>query len=567
MGDSFIIAVDFGTAYSGYAFNITSRDKELEPTVKYWGKEYGRETPKTPTCILFDKDKQFISFGFEAKETYVSRMGTEAKDNLFFESFKMSLYKRKLSLDMKIKAMNGKEMKALQVFTEALKFLKEDALKYIAQHTAGKQFTASDFTWVLTVPAIWDNSAKEFMREAATQAGIVTKEKEDKLIIALEPEAASVYCKKLPSDGFIAENLGNLKLDQSPGTQYIVVDCGGGTIDITVHEVLEGGNLKELNKASGNDLGGQTVDRKFKEFLQEIFTGVWHDYEKKFPSEVQKIMYDFTLFKRHEDDVEIPCPFNLGRMAEKKKKIEKYFKKVQGATWDEGVIKISKEKLREFFEESLQGITQSITEVFQKQFKIKYILLVGGYADSEILPNHITDAFIDDCKILCPFKPQEAIVKGAVEFGRNKGVVASRKNPFTYGLGISQRFDKFRHRDDKKYTNKDGVWCRDIFMKLVDVGEDVRWNETREHILYPVEAAEKAMSFSFYRTKKKHVTYIDESDTEEIGSLVVESPDTTFGLDREIRLKIKFGFTEMTATGTDRESGSTQTIKLNFMRK
>ncbi|XP_043988304.1 heat shock 70 kDa protein 12A-like [Gambusia affinis] len=567
MGDSFIIAIDFGTAYSGYAFSITPRNQKTEPCVRYWGEKSARETSKTPTCILFDKYKQFISFGYEAKEAYVSRMGADTKDNLFFESFKMSLYKRKLNLDMKIKATNGKEMKALQVFAEALKCLKEDALSYIAQHTAGKKFTASDFTWVLTVPAIWDHSAKEFMREAATQAGIVTKGKEDKLIIALEPEAASVYCKKLPSDGFIAENLGNVKLDQSPGTQYVVVDCGGGTIDITVHEVLEGGNLKELHKASGNDLGGQTVDRKFKQFLQEIFTGVWDDYEKKFPNEVQKIMYDFTIFKKHLDDVEISCPFNLGKMAERKKKIEKYFKKVQGATWDEGSIKISKEKLRVFFEESLLGISQSIRDIFKKTSKIKYILLVGGYAESEILRHHITDEFAEDCIILCPFRPQEVIMKGAVEFGRNQGVVASRKNPFTYGVGISQKFDKFRHKEDKKYTNKDGVWCGDIFMKLVDVGEDVRWNETREHTLYPVEAAQKAMSFSFYRTKKKNVAYIDEPDTEEIGSFIVESPDTTLGLNREIRLKIKFGFTEMTATGTDRESGSSQTIRINFMRK
>ncbi|XP_027877864.1 heat shock 70 kDa protein 12A-like [Xiphophorus couchianus] len=437
MGDSFIIAIDFGTAYSGYAFNITPRNQKTEPCVRHF-------------CCF--------------------------------------------------------------------------------------------------------------------KAGIVTKGKEDKLVIALEPEAASVYCKKLPSDGFIAENLGDGKLDQSPGTQYIVVDCGGGTIDITFHEVLEEGNLKELHKASGNDLGGQTVDRKFKQFLQEIFTGVWDDYEKKFPNEAQKIMYDFTLFKKHEDDVEIPCPFNLGKLAEKKKKIEKYFKKVHGATWEDGSIKISKEKLREFFEESLQGITRCLREILEKDFKIKYILLVGGYADSKILRNHITDEFGDDYIILCPFRPQEVIMKGAVEFGRNKGVVASRKNPFTYGVGIFQRFDKFRHREDKKFTNKDGVWCRDIFMKLVDVGEDVRWNETREHTLYPVEAAQKAMSFSFYRTKKKHVAYIDEPDTEEIGSFIVESPDTTLGLNREIRLKIKFGFTEMTATGTDRESGSSQTIRINFMR-
>ncbi|MEQ2163526.1 hypothetical protein GOODEAATRI_031154, partial [Goodea atripinnis] len=132
----------------------------------------------------------------------------------------------KLHQDLKIKSANGQEMKALKVFSESLRFLKDDALNTINSNAAGMKFNASDFTWVLTVPAIWDVSAKQFMREAATQAGIVTEKTEDKLVIALEPEAASVWCKKLPSDGFISENHSRNSLDQSPGTQYIVVDCG-----------------------------------------------------------------------------------------------------------------------------------------------------------------------------------------------------------------------------------------------------------------------------------------------------------------------------------------------------
>lgn len=68
-----------------------------------------------------------------------------------------------------IPAANGKSMNALKVFTAALHYLKEDALKTISVHTSGIQYVASDFTWVLTVPAIWDVSAKQFMREAATE--------------------------------------------------------------------------------------------------------------------------------------------------------------------------------------------------------------------------------------------------------------------------------------------------------------------------------------------------------------------------------------------------------------
>ncbi|MEQ2301034.1 hypothetical protein AMECASPLE_031862 [Ameca splendens] len=567
MSDSFIIAIDFGTTYSGYAFSITDSEEETDPRLKYWGEEVGLETSKTPTCILFDKDEQFVSFGYEAKESYILKKSEEARNMLFFDCFKMSLYGKKLNMDLKITAANGRSMNALKVFTEALRFLKDDALKTISNMT-GKKFIVSDFTWVLTVPAIWDPSAKQFMREAATEAGIVTKGAEHKLVIALEPEAASVFCKKLPAEGFIAENRGEIKLSESPGTRYIVVDCGGGTIDITVHEVLEGGALKELHKASGNNLGGQTVDSKFKEFLREIFCdGVWDEYERNYPSEVQKMMYDFTLFKKQDDDADIDCPFNLGKIAQKKKDIEKFFEGVKGASWDEGSIVISKQKLSVFFAESLKGITDSLKGIFSKGLNINYILLVGGYAESQILQKHITDEFIDNCKVLCPFRPQEAIMKGAVQFGRNPAVLASRKSAFTYGVRVAERFDVLKHRADKKFTNEEGEWCNDIFMTLVKADDDVGWDEIKTEILNPIESEQTVVNFTFYQTERNHVTYVDEEGVEKIGSFNVESPDTTLGLNREIELKIKFGSTEMTATATDKETGSPQTVKLDFMTK
>uniref|UniRef100_A0A3Q4HV26 Heat shock protein family A (Hsp70) member 12A.2 n=1 Tax=Neolamprologus brichardi TaxID=32507 RepID=A0A3Q4HV26_NEOBR len=543
MGDPFVIAIDFGTAFSGYAFSMTTRQADSDPHLKYWGEEFGAQTPKTPTCILFDE----LEF--------------------FFDCFKMCLY-GKVRFDLTIQAANGKPMTALKVFTETLRYLKDDALRTIAENTAGRKFIASDFTWVPTVPAIWDPSAKQFMREAATQAGIVPEGKEDSLVIALEPEAASVWCRKLPADGFIAENHGNITLEKTPGTQYIVVDCGGGTIDITVHEVLDGGALKELHKASGNDLGGQSVDGKFKEFLREIFShGVWDEYERRFPSEVQKIMYEFTLFKRKDDDVEMSCSFNLGKLAQKKKEIEKFFESVRGASWDEGAIKISKERLRSFFAESLKGITESLREILKKHLHIEYILLVGGYAESPILRQHVIDQFGDQCKVLCPCKPQEAIVMGAVEFGRNPAVVASRKSAFTYGFAVAEKFDPSKHREDKKFISTGGVWCEDIFEKLVDVDEDVGWDESRKHVLSPTRPDQTEVTLTFYCTESENPEYVSDEGVKLIGFFAVSMPDTTRGRNHFIELKIKFGFTEMTATATDIDSGLEQSIKLDFMTK
>ncbi|XP_007542601.2 heat shock 70 kDa protein 12A-like [Poecilia formosa] len=491
--------------------------------------------------------------------------GEEAKRHYFFGEFKMALYGKDLNKDLKIKATNNKEMTALKVFTESLRFLKDDALRTIGSTTSGVPFKASDFTWVLTVPAIWNPSAKQFMREAATQAGIITEGDDDNLVIALEPEAASVWCKKLPADGFITKNHSRDSLDQTPGTQYIIVDCGGGTIDITVHKVLGGGVLKELHKASGNNMGGQTVDRKFKEFLREIFTdGVWDEYEEKYPSEVQKMMYDFTCLKKVDEDIQITCSFNLGKLAQKKKDIETFFESIEGASWNEGVIKISKKKLRSFFDESLQGITQSLREILKEDLDIRYILLVGGFAESQILRQHINKEFGEEYKILCPVRPQEVILKGAVEFGRNPKIVAFRKTRFTYGVAVLRRFDEFEHKQEKKLTADGKEWCQDIFKILLEEGEDVGWDETREHLLNAVDPQQKEMSVRLFKTERKNPRYVDDWGVEEVGSFTVKLCDPERNKERKVKVELKFGSTEITATGTDLSTGEKRSLKFEF---
>lgn len=309
------------------------------------------------------------------------------------------------------------------------------------------------------------------------------------------------------------------------------------------------------------------MDRKFKQFLREIFCrGVWDEYEINYPSEVQKMLYDFSVLKRKDEDVLITCPFNLGTLAQQITNVEKFFESVEGASWNDGSFKISKGKLRSFFDHSLNGIRKSLSEILKKDLNISYILLVGGYAESQILRQHIINHF-GKYQVLCPFRAQEAIVKGAVMFGRNPAVVASRKSAFTYGFAINERFDQAKHREDKKFINKEGEWCRDIFRKLVQIDEDVGWNETRQHNLYPIEADQKRMRFTFYRTERENSTYVDEWGLDNIGQFVVNMPDITRGMNRRVRLEVKFGFTEITATATDIDSGSVESIELDFMTK
>ncbi|XP_023192926.1 heat shock 70 kDa protein 12B-like isoform X2 [Xiphophorus maculatus] len=459
--DSLIIAIDFGSGFSGYAFNVKPREEGGETQIKRWSNGLGLDTPKTPTCILFDEHGEFMKFGYEAKTAFNNMRGEETKKHYFFEDFKwnvlnMRYWRQRTFTD------NNNWMLTLEVFTEVLRFLKDDALKTIRSQPEGGKFTASEFTWVLTVPDILKDSTKELIIKSAALAGLVTDDTKSKVMVVLESEAALTWCLKLQPDGFITQNHSRDSQDQPAGAaepdtscndpagsqeavqftvepeetkvlletqrdgkRYLVVDCGAYS-HFTVHEVLEGGAMKKLHNDSRYYLGGRNVDEKFKQFLREIFSyEVWREYEEKFPKEVQKMMYDFTRLKHLGEDIQISCPGNLVMLAQKKKEIKTFFDSVEGASWDDGSIRISREKLKSFYDKSLQGITGKLREILNKDFNIGYIVLVGGFAESQILHQNITDQFGPQYKVLCPLRPQEAILKGAVELGRNPKLVES----------------------------------------------------------------------------------------------------------------------------------------------
>lgn len=64
----------------------------------------------------------------------------------------------------------GKQAKAIKVFAHAIRYLKDHMLNTLEQRGAG--IKAKDINWVLTVPAIWEDPAKQFMREAAEEVNM-----------------------------------------------------------------------------------------------------------------------------------------------------------------------------------------------------------------------------------------------------------------------------------------------------------------------------------------------------------------------------------------------------------
>lgn len=344
----------------------------------------------------------------------------------------------------------------------------------------------------------------------------------------------------------------------------------GGTIDITVHEVLDNGNLKELHAASGNDMGGESVDKQVISFLKDIFSEeIFETFQKNHPSDALKLKYEISFIKSYQDIVRLSCPFTLLKLFQKYESIESYFEGVPGADWDDGAILIKKKLLESFFDESFSSIEYTIKHILKKtELSIEYMMIVGGYAECQILRNFMKKKFGSRHKVLCPSEPQAVVLKGAILYGKNPSVVKSRISVLTYGVCVANCFDETKHRGKKKYTNKDGKeFCSVCFQQLVSKGESIEYNEVRTFIHCPLERQQTSMTYTFHSTLRQNVMFVDDSGVKEIGCLSVNMPDTKRDMDRRVRLEIQFGSTEMKATATDLDSSEKNTIKIDFMNK
>ena len=95
-----VAALDFGTTFSGYAFSMR-HEFEAEPLkihCNIWdGGARALSSIKTPTCLLLDKEKKFVAFGYEAENQYADLvMDNEHDDYYFFHRFKMNLHSSKV---------------------------------------------------------------------------------------------------------------------------------------------------------------------------------------------------------------------------------------------------------------------------------------------------------------------------------------------------------------------------------------------------------------------------------------------------------------------------------------
>ncbi|XP_012946684.1 heat shock 70 kDa protein 12A [Aplysia californica] len=570
-----VAAIDFGTTFSGYAYSFASNKAAIHVN-KNWGQTQGFLLHKTPTCLLLKSDGQFEAFGFEAVSKYNELSEEEACTYYYFDRFKMKLYNNKeLTSDISITDANGKSQLAVDVFANSLTFMKKHLLRAIGTHL-GYDPHPDTVRWVLTVPAIWDENAKQFMREAAHKGGLIEKPNSEQLVIALEPEAASLHCRNLPATDFVGyKDSGSATPSFEPGTKYLVVDAGGGTIDVVAHKIRKDGRIRELFRATGGAWGGTVIDRQFQNLLESIFGKEFIEtFQKEYPKDFVELLQDFEIKKRGEcDSIRVSLPYNFCNFKHNgvsvQQAIKTFSSEIGGSDikFSSGKLVMSSTKVNELFKDALDQINDHVASLLQrpKCKDLQHIFLVGGFAESTRLQSSLREKFGERVTILVPEEASLSVVKGAVAFGHDPSAICQRICRFTYGVGSYLPFEEGVHRDDLR-VNSDGMdLCKHIFQTWAEAGEVIGYNEIWRETYTPIINNQRGIIFEFFRSSNKKVQYTDEEGVEKCGFLVVEMPDPTGDRERAVDLEVTFGGTEIKVVGYDHTSTTRHETYIDFL--
>ncbi|KAK3595737.1 hypothetical protein CHS0354_025362 [Potamilus streckersoni] len=571
-----VIGMDIGTTYSGYACQF--KDTFRSNPTNIWMHKWSQVSNKTKTCVLLNKNGELDSFGEKAEKIFSQEFDKDrntAYENLFFYSnFKMVLYRENFSAadnagnSYKAEDYFSRHTPLKDVMSKFIQGLKDDCWNRFSKQRR-IQINEDKVRWVITVPAIWNEDAKSVMRKAAEMAGIPGNQ----LMLALEPEAAAISCFYLPEE----ERSAMGGLGQVVGDKFMIIDLGGGTVDITAVEVVSVSpkkQLKEIIGANGGAWGGQRINDAFTQVCRDVFKdkngqSVFKDCKKADLLKMENLFEAEKLKITDQDDewIEIHLPLDMREsilkdVRKEPHKYDEYFKITRSGLFFKPEI-IQKVLFQETLNMTVKHLEEKMKAIQAED--IKKIILVGGFSESPIVIETMEKKF-QGKKFCVATNPFYSVLRGAVLFGHQPNILKSRISRYTFGVDTNEPFHLNQHRADKRWIADDGtVYAKDIFSSHVTIGQVVAVGDRQPPQVYvPIYPHQKLIKLKIYQSTDKAPQYVTDPSCRLLGELIVELATPFGGSKKEAAVTMVYGGTELTVVGKDQAFGITFTTKIEF---
>ncbi|KAI9882584.1 MAG: hypothetical protein M1823_005673 [Watsoniomyces obsoletus] len=403
--DKLVIALDFGTTFSGiaYAFDNTAAKPELV-SIKDWPGTglflcaEGRKQPKTPTIISYDsKDKTKFSWGAQKPDR-----------DIMIEAIKMHLDPEEKtpkyvpSTDTRAELRRvGKS--ATEISSDYMKAIYDHAMKKIGEKVPAEYIKMCEQHFVLSVPAMSSDKAKYTELTAAKQAGIAGT-----ITLIKEPEAAALYTVHMLKH-----------MAMAVGDAFVLCDAGGGTVDLISYEITALHptlTLKELVPGKGRQAGSLMLNKRFEQLIQNLVGDKEFQRIRKTKGyETAKEQFDLSIKTAFAaTDEEYIVSFPMANLIDNPEK-----------NIESNCITLESNQVKEIFRPVIADIEQLVGEQVKgvkvkrrseknpKAEEIKAIFLVGGFGSSAYLKSCL-QSLHPKIQVIQPEDAWSAVVKGAV---------------------------------------------------------------------------------------------------------------------------------------------------------
>ena len=458
-----IIGIDFGSTFSGYSIiynsNINFEDPDTNQII-------------SSELIMEKDDKIALRIGKKAHNFPKNRI--EKENKLYFSKFKKNLDPKVNNNYAESNIPEGVNMELEHVIKGYLLLLKEEIQD---NNERIKETNIKDIKWIITVPPLWDDKGKKFMKQVAIKAGMINTE------IALEPEAASlaIFHDKSIKKKFL-EN----------GRTFLIVDAGGYTVDISANKIIDNNhNLEQLLKPTSYKFGSNLINEKIIEIIEQVYG----------KDKIEKVKKDnYEAWEKTLDEIEEKKKQIDSNTAENFKLNIKFNEKKCGYMSDncEGIfngtkipytsthIDIPSKIIQEIISEIAFNIVNEINKSFSKTNEnIDLIVLTGGFSSCKIFEEKIRTNFRGSLKELVFLKsPQESVMKGAAIFGLRPNQILYRISPITIGVDTYDYIDE-NEECEESFNDKEGELRCLNYQIFVERGKSIKTNEIIKFYIYP----------------------------------------------------------------------------------
>ncbi|KAF3223573.1 hypothetical protein TWF679_000019 [Orbilia oligospora] len=295
-----------------------------------------------------------------------------------------------------------------------LTFLKRSKLKYI-----------------LTVPAIWSEKAKETHLEAAGKAGYGSKEE---LVLRYD-------C-------------------------FTVVDCGGGTVDLISYKVMNFRpyiEFREITGGQGGGCGSIFINKAFETYMIKRFGS--KNYESIPQKSKARMMGDFELAKQLFSDDDHEEKFYVTAIG-----LPRIYKGAIGVDQD-GYLTLTRDDMRNIFDPTIDSIVALISAQI-KSAAVASQRVKSGFGGSPYLRRRVQE-WVDKEKytieVAQPLDAWTSIARGAAMHGIESHTIKDRIARTSYGVCVDVRLNEGIH--PKHHVDN----YHDEYDKILRVRDQMEW--------------------------------------------------------------------------------------------